>query len=157
MKKADIVVGEDYAVGTESYLRRATVLEVGNIERRVYSGARWDWSGHKTNSVAARVRYVGPGAPVLPEKVVPLSQVIRPWVAEEQRQKDRAAIEAAHAAKRAELEKRMVDLQRALARHGINARARIPHSDTVEVVLSRDAVVELIDLLIVIQARLESR
>lgn len=55
MKSADLAVGEEYEVQVYGDLVRARVHSVGREERRVYSGARYDFGGHRSNGVVVRV------------------------------------------------------------------------------------------------------
>lgn len=84
MRKADIKVGEDYAVGRErdaryGYLERGTILRVG-----VGKPSRWDERDLKDEDYPE-----GNGVLVLAERrgraVFPLSQVHEPWAAWEER------------------------------------------------------------------------
>lgn len=91
MKAKDIIVGQEYAVGSEHFPERAVALEVGPISRRVFSGARWDFGGHTTNTPACRVQPLQRnfGMPEQGEVVYALSKILRPW--SEQEAKDEEA------------------------------------------------------------------
>lgn len=106
MKTKDIVVGQEYAVGTASWSRRARVVEVGDITRRVFSGARWDWLGHDVTSKAVRVVYLHADGESHDE-VVPPGKVLHTWereleiqraAARLRQEKERQAIDAREAA-----------------------------------------------------------
>lgn len=87
MKMRDIVIGGEYAVGHPEYPKKAVAVEVGNLTRRVYSGARWDFQGHLYTGPSCRVRYSADGrSPTTAndhEEVVALTQVLRPWEEQE--------------------------------------------------------------------------
>lgn len=91
MKAKDIVIGQEYAVGSEHYPERAVALEVGPISRRVYSGTRWDFGGHNSTTPACRVRVLQrkTGLPGQQETVYALTKILRPWA--EQEARDEAA------------------------------------------------------------------
>lgn len=62
VKRADIKVGEDYAIEIERENRwcaqkveRHTVSAVEKITRRVFTAARWDIGGHRADSWLARI------------------------------------------------------------------------------------------------------
>lgn len=72
MKLRDIKVGEDYAVGTDSYASQRTVLEVG-----VYGQVWYGWSRHTSE----HPHYVRVESPSGAEDIVHYRQVIEPWEA----------------------------------------------------------------------------
>lgn len=90
MKAKDIIVGQEYAVGSEHYPERAVALEVGPISRRVHSGARWDFGGHLSSAPACRVRLLQrkTGLPGEREEVYALAKILRPWADQEAKDED---------------------------------------------------------------------
>jgi hypothetical protein len=59
MRTKDINFGEHYAIeSSPGWVRRAIVEAVEIPNKRVYTGARWDFSGHATTVKMARVRWV---------------------------------------------------------------------------------------------------
>lgn len=82
MKAKDITVGEFYAVGHPDFPQKAMVTEVGEMTKRVHTGARWDFSGHPHTAKMARVRYENTQHGE--EEIVQLTQVLHPWAVQEE-------------------------------------------------------------------------
>lgn len=89
MKAKDIVVGEDYAVGSHSFPHRATVQSVGRSH-----GA---WGRYTTSGICARVEYgsVRAGGTVA---LVALTEVLRPWADQEKLNAERRKADEAERA-----------------------------------------------------------
>lgn len=91
MKAKDIVVGQDYAVGSYASCyqpRRATVLEVGDIPHEVRhddgaSMVRGMRHSHTSTSTApcvrVQIKYGTDGPACGPVEIVPLNQVLQLW------------------------------------------------------------------------------
>lgn len=102
MKTAEIVVGEEYRVGTKNYAERARVIGIGVVTKRVYSGVRWDIRGHDTTQKRVHIEYlnqdgtvstrgvINEGVPRT-EWVLP-AQVLQPWAPYAERQQAAAAV-----------------------------------------------------------------
>lgn len=143
MKLKDIEVGKVYAVGTDSYQRRALVLEVGELERRVWRGG---FHPLKEKVKGARVHYwkerYGDVAiySTIPDgtiHVVLPQQVLRTWDEQEKINADKRAA-AAKAQDRIN-ETMMVahELRKVLLYRGIDARPMSRDGgDTVEIRLT---------------------
>lgn len=56
MKAKEIKIGERYAVKVFGYLQEARVVSIGQHERRVYSGHRSDFSGHRATQLMVEVQ-----------------------------------------------------------------------------------------------------
>ncbi len=77
MKKADIVIGEEYAVGREDYPQRARVVEFGTYKNTNYSGR--SFSGYTTEVRGVKVEELKADGTVYQTKWVPFQQVRMLW------------------------------------------------------------------------------
>jgi len=118
MKLKDIQVGVDYAVGSEEFCGRATVLEKG-LKRHVQTGARWDYHGHTSSRAdSVKVRWVdGPGRAVRETLEAP-QRFLRTWAEQEPIQTAKADA----AAERQGREARVKKLVKALTAAGVKCR-----------------------------------
>lgn len=114
------------------WAQRARVLGVRQA-RKVYSGQRWDWGGHKAND-GVRVCYLDAGSdperePAGREKVVGPRQVLGLWSEHQSAQKAAAERNAAEQERRQNRKQRAEDAARRLggsAHAEYNAFTRMP-------------------------------
>ena len=109
MRAHEIVVGEDYEVKVWGDRTRATVLEVGKIEKKNFD--RYSWGGYTTKRTRVRVKLLGWRDR---DEVIETNQVLRPWseaapILEEKERLER------------EYERVTTSLERALKRAGFRA------------------------------------
>lgn len=97
MRKADIKVGEEYAIGWDNpraVLSRGVVLEVG-LHRQVWSGGWFRSRSANADGVRVRIteRY---GSELDPpqESIVQTRQIVRPWAEHEEVHQQRQEAEA---------------------------------------------------------------
>ena len=111
MKMKDIVVGEDYAVGSERYNERATVVDKGNLERRVYSGR-----GHSHTSTGAGVRISKTrwGGKRAFEEIVPPNKIVRPWAEQERIKAEQRKVDQAIDQRNHRIDERAAQLNKRL-------------------------------------------
>lgn len=134
MKLKDIKVGEDYAVGSESYSRRGTVLEVG-VKRKVSDASGFHlYDSTRADSVLViHPPWTERDRPT--RAYVACRQVLRPWAEQEKINTElreiSAKIGAANAAKR-RLEAAAPDMLAAL-RLALT-EMRTPNADYIETI-----------------------
>lgn len=79
MRTADIEVGADYEIKHWSGLLHARVIRIQRKPRRVFSGARWDTTGHTSTSPSVVVQRVLNDGSLGKEEVRTPQQIVRPW------------------------------------------------------------------------------
>lgn len=148
MKAKDIIVGQEYAVGSEHYPERAVALEVGPISRRVHSGARWDFGGHLSTAPACRVRLLQRknGLPGQREEVYALAKVLRPWADQAAKDEEARQRRIREAAVAEALRAKADALQAAFAALGISA-STWTRDGRVEIKVGGSNMDDLLDLL----------